>query len=1357
MRFVPALLLLALYGGLAGLWGADEEQQPENRPAITSLPRLPRSIHDALQGQDFATAVKLIDAALKEKPAAPDYLLYLKGRAQADLGKADDALATFAELEKSHADSPWLARSRFGRAAVLAKQRNYRAAGAIYRSEAERLLSAKRKDELTDIYLEFADRYYDGVPAEGPTSEKKPDYTQALSFYQEALKLKPGLAVRQRVELRIARCHQELNQLNEAIAAYQEFLKSYTKGDGQRKHQPEARLIAPPALEVEARYQLGRAQLAAGQNAEARKTWQDFLASDAAKEAGGKLVAEATYRLAHTYGIPQPATAGDLELGVAALEKFVKAFPQHALAAQAEFEIAQSYIHRGRFEPAVATLKALIANPNYAKATQVPSAWHLLGQSYAAQKKYAEAIAAWREFLDKFPTNPNWADVQRTIIDTEYAMAAEQKEQEHYDQARKLWETFLNKYPLDPRAPFILLEFGQMKYNAAVQVEKENATADAKRQATAKSDAKNSDNSKNAPPELASSRPADLYHSAIDDWSRLVSKYPGSDEASRAAYNIGLVLEDKLGKLAEALEAYKKVEGKHQPDAQRRIAQLTSKQLEIVTERKFRSDETPRIKVTTRNVENVSVKLYRIDMTDYFRKLHLASGVESLDIALIDPDKTLEQKTADYEKYRRIDQQIEIPVDGPGVTAVTVTSDTLEATTMVVVSDIDIIVKGSRNELFVFAEDMRKGQPAEGVSLLISDGSKVFAEAATGKDGILQKKFEELKTVNDLRVFAVREGHSASSLVNLEGLQFAVGLSPKGYLYTDRPAYRSGQLVHVKGLIRWVADDRYVFKKGEKYQLNVYDARGRVIHTASVALDDYGAFAEHFTLPPTAPQGGYRVHLHQPGREQSYESSFQVHEYQLEPIHFTVDLPRKVFYRGEHVTGKFVLKYYYGTPLAGRTIQYRLGDDRLYTAETDANGEVAFDLPTQRYSESQPLALTATYGERNLTAGETIYLATRGFEIGVSTLRNVYIAGETFDTTFNVTDPAGKPQGATLKIEVLEQTPAAKGLPAGERLVQTHEVKADEKTGQARQTLRVDKAGKYIVRAQATDRFGNPVSGSATVAISGEEDKVRLRILSDKHHYKVGDTGKVQLHWREAPALALVTYEGAEILGYKLVELKTGSNALDIPLVEKLAPNFELAVAVMERNKYHHARSEFRVARELTIALKTDKTTLKPGDPLTVEITATDPQGKPVSAELTLALIQKNLLQLFPEQQSKIDEFFSGGSRQVSLRDRTSCTFRYHPTTRPINEFLLAEEDRKKIREMEQASRAMLAQNAGRLDDLQRTLALSTQTEPLEAAKEVSEIQSLDAAADLMDLGLQIRQEQNGPFQHSGIRSLEFT
>lgn len=1310
MRLSRNALVLALVVGTIGALLAVEPVPPTNpqlkKLPITRLPALSPDLRDALQSRDFGLAVKLIDAALTPKvelagatpaqaePAADDtkpeaqesktgpgeavlpakakspemtpadYLLYLKGRSLTELDAHDPAIATFLKLEKEYPNSPWYARSRFGQAAVLARKRDYQAAGVIYKAEAERLLSAGRRDELTAIYLEFADRYFDGCPAVGPKPKCEPDYAQALNYYQQALQLRPGLSLQQRIELRIARCHQELKQFNEALAAYQKFLNSYAQ-----PKTPAAKRVAP-SLAMEAQFQLGQVQLDLGQPAEARKTWEDFLKSDVTRESGGALVAEASYRLARTHGIPQPPTIGDLELGVERLEQFVKKFPKHPLAAEAEYNRAQSYLHHSRHDQAIAVLKGLIANPLFATAPQVPRAWNLLGQSYRAQKKFHEAIEAWHSFLEKFPTDPEWSNVQQVIIDTEFATADEYRVQKNFTAARKAWETFLNKYPLDSRAPSILFQFGQMQVDEAVRI-----ASDVKKPAKLTVEQQ--------------TQVTSLFTAALADWQRLVSKYPSTNEASQASLAIALTYEERLGRLAEAVEAYKKVQGSFASGAQQRLAVLTSPQLEIVTERKFRSSEKPSIKVSTRNLKNVSVKLYRVDLTDYFRKLHLASGVESLDIALIDPDKSFDHSVADFQEFRRLEQAVEIPVEGPGVTAVTVSSDKLEATTMVVVSDIDLVVKSSRNELFVFAENMLTGKPADGVKLLVSDGSKVFAEEVTGKDGVLQRKFDELKTVSDLRVFGFIDRHAASSQVSLEGLQFAVGLSAKGYLYTDRPAYRAGQLVSVKGIIRWVTDDRYSFKVGEKYQLDVYDAQGRVIHTQDVALGDFGSFAANWQLPEQAQAGQYRVHVFQPGRDQSYEMNFLVQEYQLEPIQFSVELPQTVYYRGEPVKGKLSLKYYYGSPIAGRTIQYRLGDDRLWTATTDAKGEVAFELPTQRYSEAQPIHFIASFPERNLSTGETIYLATRGFAVSLSTIRDVYVTGETFDATVAVNDPSGKPVGTDLNLELIEVTQTATGT--GERRISEQAVKSDAKTGLVRHTLRVETSGRFILRATGIDRFGHTVSGSRQIYVSGADDEIRLRILADQHNYKSGDKGRVQLHWRDQPALALVTFEGATILGYQLLELKSGANPLDIDFQEHLAPNFQLSVAVMQGNKFHEARSDFRVARELFVTLKPGSTTLKPGETVPVEVIVTDAQGKPVQAEISLGLIQKNLLQHFPDRAAPITTFFNGGNREISCRVMTSCTFQYQPATRPINEFLLAEVDREKNAAAEQDAKRQIA------------------------------------------------------------------
>ena len=182
----------------------------------------------------------------------------------------------------------------------------------------------------------------------------------------------------------------------------------------------------------------------------------------------------------------------------------------------------------------------------------------------------------------------------------------------------------------------------------------------------------------------------------------------------------------------------------------------------------------------------------------------------------------------------------------------------------------------------------------------------------------------------------------------------------------------------------------------------------------------------------------------------------------------------------------------------------------------------------------------------------------------------------------------------------------------------------------------------------------------------------------------------MNLHWRKAPALALVTYEGASILGHKLVELKTGANPFEFTVEPRLAPNFVLSVAVIDRTQLHRASSDFAIERKLTISLKPNNATPKPGSQLTVDITATDPQGKPVAAELSLAMVQRNLLDLFAASGVGLDKLFGGTERKPSMRTMASCTFLYQPKTHGISEALLAEEDRSATAAREKAAKGSL-------------------------------------------------------------------
>ncbi len=1111
---IAMALLLSLGWSIPALSQTnDERAKPKESLAssITSLPNVDRKILDAMQSKSYGEAVKLIETAIGSGNSEhADYLRYLQGIARTEDEKLDQAIETFERLEQEFPESDWISRSRFGRANVYVLRRQYIDAGRIYQQEAERLLSQDRKDKLAQIYLEFADRYYEGVPADDPSKTRKPDYQQALTYYSEAAKLDTTQQLTQQIAFRIARCQEELAQNDEAIASFQRFLDQYA-GSTKGTDAVSQDLSASPEQLAEARFRLGDVHLRAGHPMQARRIWQNLLSQWHDQEQIGQAVqnflSRAQYRLAHTYGLPAPQSIGDLELAVTAAERFLKRYPNDPRAPLAELEIAQGYASHQRHTQAVERLLALLQNDRYRDSPQLPIAQEMLGREYLAQGLYDRAIESWKEFLEAYPTNPKWPTVQAQVVNSEFAKAKDARDHQRYNEARTLWLTFLNKYPLDPRASSILLQFGQMKFDAAEQAHQDQL-AEAFRHAGSAQDVELEESS------------IELYEEAIDDWRRVVTKYPKSDDASKASFLIGTTLEDKLGRLAEALDSYRLVKGSRQSQAQDRISNLTTSQLSVATERKFRSDEKPRIRLTTRNLEKVDVKIYRVDMVDYFRKMHLASGLETLDIALIDPDEQFEHMVDDFASFKQINQDVDLPIGGPGVTAVTVSSEKLESTTMVVVSDLDMIVKASRNELFLFVENMRTQSPAPGVSLLISDGETVFAETITDDQGILQQNFDQLKTANDLRVFAIQDGNMAATVTGLQGLPFAKGLSPRGYLFTDRPAYRAGQAVNIKGIVRWVEQDRHLFRAEETLRLDVLDPRGRQLLSQEVALNDFGTVFSHLVLPPSAAQGEYRVHLHRAktGEDDaigdlSFDTRFTVTEYQLEPVQISIDLEKSVFFRGETVRGTIQLQYYYGMPLADESIQYRFGPDgELVTAKTDREGKVSVELETQRFNESQPLELVVEYPQRSIQNAETIFLATRGFEIIASTVREVFISAEPFETLFKVTDPAGKPVATELKVEVFEVTPSFGGTT--ERLVETKNLKSEANSGEGRQTISLNDGGQFIVRATGVDQFGNQVSGQTRVQVSGEEDATRLRNPDGSTFLHLGRHGPRQ------PALA---------------------------------------------------------------------------------------------------------------------------------------------------------------------------------------------------------------------------------------------
>ena len=198
---------------------------PVEKPSADA-PLVADKIREAMQDRRYADAVKAIDEAVRVKDAPCDYLLYLKGRALHLGGKYDEAIAVFDRLGKelpSQAGKPdlrWARRARFAKAVSLARKGDFRAAELIYRAEAEYLLSTDRKQQIADIYLEFADAYF-----KPPKEDQKPDYAKALEFYKKALETGANAEKQIEIELLIGECQQNLGKFAEAAALFEQFIR----------------------------------------------------------------------------------------------------------------------------------------------------------------------------------------------------------------------------------------------------------------------------------------------------------------------------------------------------------------------------------------------------------------------------------------------------------------------------------------------------------------------------------------------------------------------------------------------------------------------------------------------------------------------------------------------------------------------------------------------------------------------------------------------------------------------------------------------------------------------------------------------------------------------------------------------------------------------------------------------------------------------------------------------------------------------------------------------------------------------------------------------------------------------------
>ena len=1310
----------------------------------------------AMQGGAWDQALKLLEVHLQAKAPDADEAQYLQALVLHYQGHHEQAIVAAQTVLTQYKDSVWRQKAVFLTAQAMVQQKNYRGAEEIYEAETRRLLGAARKHDVAGVLVKFADAM--AAPSDPhDVAALPPNYAKAGNLYRKALAMEIGRDLKDEVMFKLGRTGQLAEQPPEAIKDFQAYLQEFDPNwtgpvGSQERALNQKKKNPPPAGQriLAARYRLAEAMLAAGQAAQARLELEDLQKLLAGMGPGGGNqganaprspqdaprspratspfstevdAGDVAWLIVQTYGMPAPS-AQELDRAVQATADFLARFGRHVQAIPAAYGIAEAYRSQGRLDQAAQAFEQFLSGKGVALppddlahrrldgVNRTPAevledltrqAVFQVGQIRFEQRRFDKAIQQWQTYITRYPNGSHWADSQKGIVHAEFQVALDAVAATKYDLARELLGSFLTRHPLDERVPQALFIFGQMHYAAAQKLEQDKAAK-------------------------AAIQPA--YRAAIDEWSKLVSRFPAAEESSLAQYRIGLIHEEKLAELEQAIDAYRKLNwGSQAQAAAGRVAVMTQKALTLRTERLFRTNEPVQLKLSTRNLERLTVKLYRLDLQSYFRKTHGVASVEALDIALIQPDKTWEFKVESYAKYKPIEQELAVPSEPqqPGVWIVNVSEEDLEATTLVIRSDIDLILKSSRREALVFVQDMVQRQPVADAELLLSDGLKVIAAGKTGKDGVLRAKLDGLKDTETLRVLAKRGSHVAADAVTLSGLECSTGLVPKGYLYTDRPAYRPGQTVQVRGILRDVKDGVYAVPREASYLLSVTDSQGRLVWETSRKLSAFGTFDATVELSEAAALGTYTVtatsqmtNAQASGGARppdnastarpslTFSGEFLVQQFQLEKMRLKLQTDRTVYFRGESVQLEMQAEYYWGQPVAGKSVRYQLPDGTSLTQLTDAQGKLKVTFDTTPLTPGRMLKFAAEIEGENVKANAAARLAVLGYGIAVRSSEPVALSGQPFDVTLKTASPDGKPLAAELNLTVLRRQtvkpdPVLSGIPwvewpteaAGEVTVWERPAATVPATGEVAVTLTLEQGGQYVLRATGKDRFGQVVTGQSQVTISDAEDQVKLRFFADSSTLKVGHKAAVRLHSRLDGLLALLTFEGEEILGYRLLGLKRDFNPIEIPVGHEHFPNFTVAAAAIDGRQLRTTTKSFVVQRELKVALKSEREAYQPGQEAKVSLRVTDQLDRPVQAELSLALVDESLLALFPDATANIRDFFQADAqRHAEFRVGSSCGFAYAGITRPVPKAFVEESERLERQTEERNKLAEVAQEA---------------------------------------------------------------
>ncbi len=500
-------------------------------------------------------------------------------------------------------------------------------------------------------------------------------------------------------------------------------------------------------------------------------------------------------------------------------------------------------------------------------------------------------------------------------------------------------------------------------------------------------------------------------------------------------------------------------------------------------------------------------------------------------------------------------------------------------------------------------------------------------------------------------------------------------------LYTDRPIYRPGQTLYFRGVLR-EDDDRYLLPPLDLPVLVALRApSGQEVYSTTVVLSDLGTFDGAFVLPEDGEIGDYTLEATLPSvpNGRVWSAVFGVAAYRKPEFEVVVTPEYEDILNGETLRAVVAADYYFGGSVGQTQVTWvARAESALYPAMasgfwpwagtvvaegqamTDGDGRFLIEIP----AKLQPLGDDAVLAPQRWTIEATLSDASgfpvsgqaqvtvhpSRFYVQVNPRQWVVRAGTRTEIDLLALDweqlpVADQAVSVTLAQRVWQRAPGVEGkwIYTDTRVSSVNVTTNAE--GKAVAVVNPPRSGTYVVAADTQDADGHPVHTEVVLWVSGAEavqwptEEGKITPVADARTYRVGDTAKILVPVSfTGPYQMLVTVERNGILEVERRVLDAPNPVVEIPILDAYVPNvyvsFIIVRSVSEASPMPDVRAGYvkltvePTAQTLTVEVLPDKAVYEPGEEAVLTVRVTDSAGRPVDAELGIALVDKAVLAL---------------------------------------------------------------------------------------------------------------------------------